>query len=377
MTFNPPRLAEIMDVDTQESTEDAQSVTSHPTEIARSQTQGSLTLPPDFMARQKERARSPGTSLSIFSRHQIQRIDRILGRFDPALQETRDAQHLAYSALNPEAFRMVEDLQRVKEQLNQGATIVGEELTRIDKQQVKFLDQETQRIQETFAARVAERLEAADSRQLRHEEVTSQLHDVVQGEGQQAMRRDLLLEHELQQVRRQHEEEVTQLNNQLHRYEERQVARDAELAQLKEGLRLLQNLDKGKRREESPTPEAGGAGGGNKPPPPKMKGAAAGAPGDGDDDGENSDDGDSHRNRKRREKPRRRKPPPDDDDDDDDHDGDTSDPEFNKFVRVMAKALGKTTRVPVEPPPVFKNEGHQDIRIWLVSCTDYFDANPW
>lgn len=39
--------------------------------------------------------------------------------------------------------------------------------------------------------------------------------------------------------------------------------------------------------------------------------------------------------------------------------------------------MGKTTRVPVEPPPVFKNEGYQDIRIWLVACTDFFNANPW
>ena len=91
---------------------------------------------------------------------------------------------------------------------------MGEELTRIDNQ-VKLLDQGTQRIQETFVSQVAERLEAADSRQLRHEEVTSQLHEVVQGEAQQAMRRDLLLERELQQVRNQHTEEVTQLNDQL------------------------------------------------------------------------------------------------------------------------------------------------------------------
>ena len=99
-----------MEVDTQESTEDTQSITSQPTEIARSQTQGSLTLPPNFMAWQRERARSPEAALSIFSRHQIQRIDKILVRFDPTLQENRDAQHLAYSTLNPEAFRMVEEL---------------------------------------------------------------------------------------------------------------------------------------------------------------------------------------------------------------------------------------------------------------------------
>ena len=43
----------------------------------------------------------------------------------------------------------------------------------------------------------------------------------------------------------------------------------------------------------------------------------------------------------------------------------------------MAKALGKTTRVAAEPPVVVRNERHQDIRLWLISCTDFFDRNKW
>jgi len=41
----------------------------------------------------------------------------------------------------------------------------------------------------------------------------------------------------------------------------------------------------------------------------------------------------------------------------------------------MANALGQRTRVPAEPPAMFRNEKHQDIRMWLMTCTDYFGRN--
>jgi len=40
-------------------------------------------------------------------------------------------------------------------------------------------------------------------------------------------------------------------------------------------------------------------------------------------------------------------------------------------------ALGHRTRVPAEPPPMFRNETHQDIRMWLMTCTDDFGRNSW
>jgi len=43
----------------------------------------------------------------------------------------------------------------------------------------------------------------------------------------------------------------------------------------------------------------------------------------------------------------------------------------------MANALGQRTRVPAEPPAMFRNEKHQDIRMWLLTCTDYFGQNSW
>ena len=41
----------------------------------------------------------------------------------------------------------------------------------------------------------------------------------------------------------------------------------------------------------------------------------------------------------------------------------------------MANALGQRTRVPAEPPAMFRTEKHQDIRMWLLICTEYFGGN--
>ena len=92
---------------------------------------------------------------------------------------------------------MAEDLNTIKDLLAARVSIMGYELDRMD-EQMKTLDQETQHIQESFATMVAERLEAASSRQRRHKELTSQLHEAIQDEGHQAMQRDLKLEQELQ-----------------------------------------------------------------------------------------------------------------------------------------------------------------------------------
>ena len=83
------------------------------------------------------------------------------------------------SALSPEARQMAHELKTVKAQLSTGATLIGRELQCID-ETMDALDQETQRVQEDLVRQIAQRLEAADSRQLRHEEVTSHLHSAVQ-----------------------------------------------------------------------------------------------------------------------------------------------------------------------------------------------------
>ena len=43
----------------------------------------------------------------------------------------------------------------------------------------------------------------------------------------------------------------------------------------------------------------------------------------------------------------------------------------------MANTLGQQTRVPAEPPAMFSHEKHQDIRMWLMTRTDYIGRNSW
>ena len=80
-----------------------------------------------------------------------------------------------------------------QKQLQSGVQLVGPELPRID-EQVQLLDLESQKVEESFATQFAERLGERDERQARHEAVTSQLHEAVQGTGEQSMPRDLLLD---------------------------------------------------------------------------------------------------------------------------------------------------------------------------------------
>ena len=88
---------------------------------------------------------------------------------------------------------MAQELVTVKNQLKSAVQIVGSELTRID-EQVQLLDLESQKVQESFATRVAERLGETDERQTRHEVVTSQLHEAVQGTGEQSTVKTRIIE---------------------------------------------------------------------------------------------------------------------------------------------------------------------------------------
>ena len=64
----------------------------------------------------------------------FQRIDQILGRFDPKLSVSPDRRHLAFSSLAINILVMAQELVTVKNQLESGVQIVGRELTRIDEQ---------------------------------------------------------------------------------------------------------------------------------------------------------------------------------------------------------------------------------------------------
>jgi len=128
---------------------------------------------------------------------------------------------------------------------------------------------------------------------------------------------------------------------------------------------------KGKGKVSDPTPEASGARGGNPSPPLQRKAAGApGAGGDPDDEGSGSGtEPDESRKGSMEERPA---PHPEEDD----YDAE-DDQQFNLFSRVMANPLEQQTRVPAEPHALVKNEEYQDIRMWLLTCTDYFGRNSW
>lgn len=93
-------------------------------------------------------------TVSNGSTNRIQRIQRILGRFDPMRGVSHNAQHLAMCSISSEALHMAEELNKIKVQLSTGVTVIGREHTRIDKT-VEALEQETPGVQKEFAARVA------------------------------------------------------------------------------------------------------------------------------------------------------------------------------------------------------------------------------
>jgi len=194
------------------------------------------------------------------------------------------------------------------------------------------------------------------------------------------MHRDLLLDQEIVRINEQHTGEmenheinINLVRDELQHQQESREAQDGEIAVLKALVEQLLGQVKGKGKVSDPTLEASGAGGGRPPPPPRH--GAAGAPGGGgggdpDDDGEGSGrKSDEGRKGRRDERPA---PQPEEDG----YDA-AMDEQFNLFSRVMANALGQRTRVRAEPPAMFRNKKHQDIRMWLMTCTDYFGRNSW
>jgi len=227
----------------------------------------------------------------------IRRLYQILGRFDPKLTVSQDRYHLAFSSLPTNILLMAQALVTVKNQLKSGVQIVGRGLTRID-EQVQLLDLESQKVQESFATQVAERLRETDERQTRHEAVTSHLHEAVQGTDQQSMHRDLLLDQEIVRINEHYKREmdnhkisINLVRDELQRQQESREAQDGEIAVLKALVEQLLGQVKRKGKVSDPAPEALGAGRGR--PPPRLQHRAAGAPrggeeGDPDDEREGS-----------------------------------------------------------------------------------------
>jgi len=99
-----------------------------------------------------------GESLMVV---RIRRLDRILGRFDPKLTVSQDRHQLAFSSLTTNILLIAQELVTVKNQLKSVVQIVRHALTRID-EEVQHLDLESQKVQESFATQVAERLGETD-----------------------------------------------------------------------------------------------------------------------------------------------------------------------------------------------------------------------
>jgi len=145
---------------------------------------------------------------------------------------------------------------------------------------------ESQKVQDSFATQVAERLGEADKKQARHEAVTSHIHEAVQGTGEQSMHWDLLLDREIVGINEQHKPELANheirtnlVRDELRHDQESREAQDSEIAVLKALVEQLMGQVKGNGKVSDPTPEASGAGGGSPPPPPRH--GVTGAPGGG------------------------------------------------------------------------------------------------
>jgi len=242
------------------------------------------------------------------------------------------------------------------------------------------LDLESQKVHESFATQVAERLGETDERQARNEAVTSHLHEAVPGTGEQSMHQDLLLDQEIVRINQQHRRELANheisiilVRDELPHQQESREAQDGEIAVLKALVEQLMGQVEGKGKVSDPTPEASGTGGGRPPPSPRHAAAGAqggGGGGDSDDEGQGSGRKPDESRKGRRGKRPARQP------EEDDYDAE-NDEQFNLFSRVMANALGQRTRVTPEPPAMCRNEKHQDIRMWLMTCTDYFGRKGW
>jgi len=205
----------------------------------------------------------------------IRRLDQILGRFNPKRTVGQDRQHLAFSSLPTDILLIAQELLNVPTQLKSEVQLVGRELALID-EQVQLLDLESHKVQESFATQVAEQRGETDEPQARHEAVPSQLHEAVQGMGEQSMDRDLLLDQEIAQINEQHKPEVENhersiklVRDELSSHQVSREAQDGEISVLKALVEQLMGQVKGKVKVSDPTPEASGLGEGRPPPPPR------------------------------------------------------------------------------------------------------------
>ena len=173
-----------------------------------------------------------------------------------------------------------------------------------------------------------------------------------------------------------HEQLINVLGTELVNQREAREESDWQLTEMKGMLESQLSQAKGKGKQSDPTPKrsmaaVGGDGGGTRPPPPQQ--GAPGAPGGGDSDYEGEGPGKGRRDERlawRSRKPRR------EEDEEDDDDAGIAAPDELRFSRILGRAIGDILKNPAQPPPEYEHAKHQDVRIWLTACKDFFDRNP-
>jgi len=261
-----------------------------------------------------------------------------------------------------------------------GARYIGTELEQIDTSMVQ-VEAATKGLQDALK-RVGGRMEGQDSRQTRHEQVTSHLHQTIQLEGAVAMGRDERLGQKLLDTKAQHQRELQNheriLNTMMAELEANKEARERQeshIAELTTAVTSLMSQVKGKRSKPTPEQSAGatGGGGGGRPTP-TMHGAAGGTPDPEDGEGGGSDD--ARRGRREERPDKRNKKPAEKEKTDKEKYGEATGDEI-LFSRALGKAIGTTTKHPAEPLSDYQHAKHQDIQFWLTTCKDFFYRNPY
>jgi len=226
----------------------------------------------------------------------LDRIYRSLHVYEDNLVQSIDQEHLAFQSLPPQIQHLVRELPKVKNEIRTGARYIGTELEQIDTSMVQ-VEAATKGMQDALN-RVGGRMEGQDSRQTRHEQVTSHLHQTIQAEGAAAMGKDEQLGQELLDTKAQlqleqknHERILNAMMAELEAIKETRERQESHIAELTTVVTSLVSQVKGKRSNPSPEQSAGATGGeGGGRPPATMDGAAGGTPDPGDSEGGGSDE---------------------------------------------------------------------------------------
>ena len=156
-------------------------------------------LPPGIFARgnmrwttsqQSQASETPTIPTTQDSR--LQRMNRVLGLFDPSIRQSSDAQHLSYNPLPPALQILATELDRTRGEIRSGTRYIGKELSRID-WWVLQMETVSEMLQMAFE-QVTERLENQDAG---HWATSSRLHQSIQAEGSAAVARNEQIGREL------------------------------------------------------------------------------------------------------------------------------------------------------------------------------------